>query len=90
MKGLDGFNHFSELDDSILHHKVENYSRWKTPKIHGNYRGLLLRETDYVVLGQPLADEVISSSVLGEFKSEHHITEGGKNLLPSEWFDLTH
>lgn len=33
-------------------------------------------DTDSVVLGQPLADEVISSSVLGKFKLEHHITEG--------------
>lgn len=33
-------------------------------------------DTDSVVLGQPLPDELISSSVLGKFKLEHHISEG--------------
>lgn len=28
------------------------------------------------MLGQPLAEELVSSSVLGKFKLEHHITEG--------------
>jgi hypothetical protein len=45
-------------------------------------------DTDSVVLGQPLPDEDISSSVLGKFKLEHQISEG-YFLAPKSYYIIT-
>lgn len=45
-------------------------------------------DTDSVVLGQPLPEEVISSSVLGKFKLEHRVKKG-YFLAPKSYFFIT-